>query len=132
MNKIQTLQNQLMKVLSGKPYRFPTDALHNEFDILKVEDIENQEILTFVQKCLLGKVPPIFKNYYQTNETYHDRNTRSGANRIVPPRSYTSYGDSTIKIRRSHIWNVINPILKSTINTKSFRRLYKEGKIPYL
>ena len=132
MNKIQTLQNQLMKVLSGKPYRFPTDALHNEFDILKVEDIENQEILTFVQKCLLGKVPPIFKNYYQTNETYHDRNTRSGANRIVPPRAYTSYGDSTIKIRGAQIWNGINPILKSIVNIKNFRRLYKEGKIPYL
>ena len=48
ISKIQTLQNQLLKVLSEKKYRYPTEKLHKEFDILLVKDIANQELLTFI------------------------------------------------------------------------------------
>ena len=47
MKRIQTLQNQLLKVLAGKEYRFSTDKLHVEFELLKVKVIKEQEILTF-------------------------------------------------------------------------------------
>ena len=39
LNKIQFLQNQLLKVLSSKKFRFSTDKLHNEFEILKIQDL---------------------------------------------------------------------------------------------
>ena len=48
LNKIQVLQNQLLKVLLKKDYRSPTDELHKSMDILKVNDIAEQEIVTFV------------------------------------------------------------------------------------
>ena len=41
MKRIQTLQNQLLKVLAGKEYRFSTDKLHVEFELLKVKDISS-------------------------------------------------------------------------------------------
>ena len=50
LNKIQFLQNQLLKVLSNKKFRHSTDKLHNEFEILKIQDLFNQEILTFMYK----------------------------------------------------------------------------------
>ena len=33
LKRVQTLQNQLLKVLLGKKYRFPTDDLHRELNI---------------------------------------------------------------------------------------------------
>ena len=48
LKRIQTLQNRLLKVLSGKNYRFSTDMLHTEFEILKIKDIVKQEVITFV------------------------------------------------------------------------------------
>ena len=48
MQRIQTLQNKLLKVISGKDYRFPTNELHDEFDFLLIKDIANQEIVAFV------------------------------------------------------------------------------------
>ena len=39
LNKIQTLQNQLMKVLTSRDYRFYTNDLQTKHNILKVEDI---------------------------------------------------------------------------------------------
>ena len=35
LNKVQKLQNQLLKVLSGKKFRFPTDELHDELNCLQ-------------------------------------------------------------------------------------------------
>jgi len=45
INKIQVLQNKLLKVITFKNYRYSTNQLHNDFDILKVSDIVNQEII---------------------------------------------------------------------------------------
>ena len=41
INKIQTLQNQLLKVISGKKYHYSTIKLHKELDflVLLVEDL---------------------------------------------------------------------------------------------
>ncbi|CAL4079418.1 unnamed protein product [Meganyctiphanes norvegica] len=80
MKQIQTLQNQLLKVLSSKNYRFSTNELHKEFNLLKVEDISKQEILTFVHNYFSNSLPPVFDNYY---ETFGDNYvTRNGANTI--------------------------------------------------
>ena len=63
IKRIQTLQNQLLKVLSKKDYRFSTDSLHNEFDILKIKDIVKQEIITFVHN-FSNSLPPVFDGYF--------------------------------------------------------------------
>ena len=57
ISKIQVLQNKLLKILTFKNYRYSTNQLHNEFGILKVNDIINQEILTFVHEYINNKLP---------------------------------------------------------------------------
>ena len=49
MQRIQTLQNQLLKVISGKDYRFSTDELHDEFNLLLIKDIAKHEFLLFIR-----------------------------------------------------------------------------------
>ena len=61
LNKIQVLQNQLLKVLLKKDYRFPTDELHKSMDLLKINDIAEQEIVTFVHNYFTNILPPVFK-----------------------------------------------------------------------
>ena len=48
IQRIQILQKQLSKVISGKEYCFPTNELHDEFKLLLVKDIANKEKVTFV------------------------------------------------------------------------------------
>ena len=66
MQRIQTLQNRLLKVISGKDYRFSTDELHDEFDLLLIKDIANQEILAFVHNYFSNSLPPVFNGYFET------------------------------------------------------------------
>ena len=60
MSKLQVLQNKLIKVLTGKEMRYPTNVLHNDLHVLQVKDILTQEITSFVSKYLNNKLPPIF------------------------------------------------------------------------
>ena len=125
--RIQTLQNQLLKVLSGKKYRFSTNELHKELNILKVEDIAKQEILTFVHNFFANKLPPVFDNYFETFETCHNRNTRSGANKIKITKHKTNIASLSIKIKGAYLWNKLSNDLKAIPNTKNFRIRYKES-----
>ena len=60
LKRIQTLQNQLLKVLTSNSYRFSTNDLHNSLDLLKVKDIAEQEIITFVHNYFSNSLPPVF------------------------------------------------------------------------
>ena len=45
LDKVQILQNKLLKVLYMKNYRFSTNKLHHDLSILKFEDMIKQETL---------------------------------------------------------------------------------------
>ena len=131
MKRIQTLQNKLLKVLAGKKYRYSTDKLHDEFYILKVNDITNQEVLTFVFNFFSNGLPGIFNNYYQTFSENHNYNTRNAGSRIRKIKRNNDFGAKSIKIRGSDLWNNLNNSIKVSLNTKQFRSTYKKEILPY-
>ena len=119
-----------MKVLSSKKFRYSTDKLHNEFEILKVQDMVNQEILTFVHNYISNSLPSAFNNYYETLASIHGINTRHGSN-LNKPMHRTKMGALSIKIHGAELWNKLDYNLKSISHVKSFRFRYKEAIIPY-
>ena len=64
LGKIQTLQNKLLKVLYYKNYRYSTNKLHNELEILKFNDLIKQKTLSFVYQYVHGKLSSVFGNYF--------------------------------------------------------------------
>ena len=132
VKRIQTLQNQLLKVLLGKKYRFPTDDLHQELNILKVEDITNQEILSFVHNYFANKLPSAFDNYYQTFENLSNRVTRNSSNTIKIGNHSTVIAARSLKISGAKKWNELSNDIKSIKNVKKFKREYRTKCIPYL
>ena len=99
MQRIQTLQNKLLKVISGKDYRFPTNELHDEFDFLLIKDIANQEIVAFVHNYFSNSLPPVFDGYFETLVSNHNRNTRNGGNLLKIIGHTTDIAASAIKIQ---------------------------------
>ena len=131
MKRIQTIQNKLLKVLAGKKYRYPTDKLHDEFDLLKVNDITNQEVLTFVYNFFSNGLPEIFNNYYQTFSENHSYDTRNASLMIRKSRRNNELGAKSIKNKGSDLWNNLNNNIKLSLNTKLFRSNYKKYILPY-
>ena len=132
IKQIQVLQNRLLKVLSSKKFRYSTDRLHNDFGILKVHDIVNQEILTFVKNYFLDKLPVVFQNYFTlfgNHNTMHTRNSHKLIRKITPK---SNFGATSVKFKGSDLWNKLSNDLKTCINTKQFRIKYKSSLMPYV
>ena len=128
---MQVLQNQLLKVLTEKPYRYRTNKLHNELKILKVEDLYKQEILTFVHNYKNNKLPPVFDSYFTSFSNIHDINTRNRDTNFILPRVSSNLGSTSISFEGAVLWNKQDKLIKEIKSEKSFRRSFKETVLPY-
>ena len=125
LNKIQTLQNRLLKVLSSKKFRYSTDRLHSDFEILKVNDMVKQEVLTFVFNYFNNRLPSVFNNYFETLASSHGINTRHGSFLVRKVNHKTFIGAHSIKIQGPDLWNKLDNNLKSILNVKLFKNKFK-------
>ena len=132
LKRVQTLQNQLLKVLLGKKFRFPTDDLHHELKILKVKDITNLEILTFVHNYFSNKLPAAFDNYYKTFSNFSDRITRNSFTTIKIDVHNTDIAARSLKNSGAKKWNSLSNDLKSIPKVKKIKIEFKKKCIPYL
>ena len=124
MKRIQTLQNQLLKVLSCKNYLYSTDQLHDEFELLKINDLTKQEIATFVHNFFSNSLPPVFDGYFETLASNHNRNTRNGEN-LLKIHNHPTFAASSIKIQGAKVWNNMSNNLKNIPKVKNFRKKFK-------
>ena len=127
INKIQTLQNQLLKVLSNKNYRHPTEKLHKEFKLLLVEDLAKQELLTFAHNYFSNSLPSVFENYFDSFD--HVYETRYGSNTIRLKIHDTEKAAASVLIRGAKRWNELNPCDKTITTRKAFRTKIKSDMI---
>ena len=125
LKRVQKLQNQLLKVLSGKKFRFPTDELHDEFELLTVKEITDQEILTFVHNFFSNNLPPVFDGYFETLASRHSRNTRNGSTLLKIPSHQTNIAESSIKVKGAKLWNKLDNNLKNIPKAKHFKTKFK-------
>ena len=126
INKIQVLQNSLLKVLMNKNRRYPTNQLHNELEILKLGDLYNQEISAFVCNFLNGRLPDVFSYYFQTFSDIHDINTRDNNIRLSLPIVKSDTGKNTVKFKGCNVWNSLSRKERTTRNPKAFKFLKTE------
>ena len=131
LNRIQTLQNQLMKVLTSREYRFPTNALHTEHKILKVADIFLQEKLSFVHNFMNNKLPSMFDNYYIKFSQIHNITTRNSNLNFIVPIFKSRFGSYALKIDGATVWNELDNSIKQITNVKTFRSKVKEKLLQY-
>ena len=122
LNKIQTLQNKLLKVLYYKSYRYSTNNLHNELSILKYNDLINQETLSFVYKYVHSELPSVFSGYFSHRHELVEMIEEQRKRRFILPRYKTDMGKSTIQYVGSKIFNEKAPLLKLNISINTFRK----------
>ena len=131
INKIQTLQNRLLKVLSHKPYRYPTNKLHNELSILKFTDMIKQETLSFVYQYIHGKLPIVFDKYFIHRHKSTEIIAEQRKRRFTPPIHYNFIGACTVKVVGSQLLNKHASKLKLNNSIKTFRANVKQMYLPY-
>ena len=131
LDRMQVLQNKLLKVLLSKNYRYSTNQLHNELKILKVRDIAKLDVLTFIHSYFNNKLPMIFNNYFQLVSEIHNRNTRRSEREIYIQTYKTETGISMIKGIGARLWNETDNNTKYIKNVKAFRKTIINDTLDY-
>ena len=131
INKIQVMQNRLLKVLSHKHYRYSTNKLHNELSILKFEDVVKQEILSFVHSYVHDKLPGVFKNYFIHRHDLLEMITEPRKRRFVLPLVKKDIGISTVKTMGSKLFNDKAQAINLNVGIKAYRKCIKKIYLPY-
>ena len=119
MSRIQILSNKLLKYLLKLDRRTPTNDLHKDLKILKVEDLYSVNILAFVKKCLFKECPELFKDYFVYQNHNHD--TRDPKLRV--PINKIGIGASSLKIKGASLWNNLKTEIKNKAALKSFKKI---------
>ena len=72
ISKVQTLQNNLLKLILQLDRRTGTNQLHPLLNIAKVNDVYTIKVMNFVNNCLSQKNPTIFDDYFSFKATSYN------------------------------------------------------------
>ena len=151
LNRLVVLQKKAIRILSGKQYfqvygepgSLPsTEPLFKNLGLLKLNDIFNLSIASFVYETLVFDSPQNFWNWFQYTKDVHDHSTRSSS--IVERDQYfdtglsnstltlyvnktklVKYGGRMIKIAGAHIWNKLTPTIQESVSLNIFKEKTK-------
>jgi hypothetical protein len=121
LNKLQVIQNKLLKLLTKRPRETSTNIVHNELKILKVRDIYALSLQMFAHNCVHGKPVEPFMNYYTVHNSLHTHHTRS-CDHLVINRFNTEIGRSTTHNASAFLWNKLPSDLKNLSDASNFKR----------
>jgi hypothetical protein len=125
LNKIQVRQNRSLKILFNKDFLTPTNLLHNEIHVLKVNDQYKLNILKFVFKHQNNLLPEIFCNQFVNNNNIHYHDTRQ-SNNLHLHHHITTLGNKQIRYQGPNLWNKIPSEIKNTSSLKVFTKKVKQ------
>ena len=131
INKIQVIQNRLLKVLTCKTYRFSTNKLHNELSILKIDDLVKQELLTFTFNYIHGNLPVVFENYFHHRWALGEALAGNKRLRFIIPIHTTKIGENTVKVQAFKVFNDLAIGTSINCKLKTFRKTIKSLLLCY-
>ena len=112
LQKLQVIQNKLLKLLLNFDRRMSTNELHQQLSLLKVVDIHTVNVLSFVNECRSGRCPTLFSSYYHVRQAGYELRQND---RLHVPMARTDTGQSSCKIKGARLWNdkfnLVNPHL---------------------
>ena len=112
LQKLQVIQNKLLKLLLNFDHRMSTNEIHQQLSLLKVVDIHTVNVLSFVNECRSGRCPTLFSSYYHVREAGYELRQND---RLHVPMARTDIGQSSCKIKGVRLWNnkfnLVNPHL---------------------
>ena len=102
INKLQTMQNKLLQLLLHLDRLTPTNKRHKHLNNLRINDLYNYSILSFVNDTQLGKCPEIFEKYFEKKHSNYDLSQKG---QLVIPPARLALGNRALRINGAKLWN---------------------------
>ena len=95
MNKVQVIQNKLLKMVLKLDRLMPTNDLHKNIKILKIDDIHRCNTLGLVNEMVSDRCPAIFRNYFEIKQNSYDLRTRD---QLTIPLTRLTLGQHAVRV----------------------------------
>ena len=103
-----------------------TNELYDSYNTLDVSKLHVLKILNFVYKSFYDQnnLPSVFNNYFVTNCTVHEHNTRSQSY-VHLDLINSNYGGRRVKFLGAQLWNYLPFDLRHTSSKFAFNKKIK-------
>ena len=105
VNRLQVMQNKLLKLIWKLDKFTSTNVLHRNMKILQIADVHICNTLGVVNKMGSNRCPEIFKNYFKIKTYHYDLRTK---NQMVIPPSRIALDDQAVRIKGASMWNKLD------------------------
>ena len=121
LKPLKTLQNRLVRAISGVGYRASAQPVYQRYKLLKLDQINKYMTGAYVFKSLNNELPSMFEFRDQTR--YFTR--ESTMNLLTIPRVASAHSKQSIRVSGPTIFNGIPPCIRDSNSYNSFKLKYK-------
>ena len=126
--KLHILQKRELKAISNSEFRCPSNPLFIKFNQLKVFDLCNLYVGSFMYKYCNNLLPCTFDNIFTSNQDNHNYNTRNASN-FQFPKNRLEFGNKSICYQGVKTWNDIPYHIKNANSLNSFKCSFKDNTL---
>ena len=127
LDPITVLQKRILKIITFSEITAPSGPLFDSLQILKLNDLFQLQVASFVYECINSLAPIYFKNYFTSIHTVHGIGTRQAwkGDLYALRCNATQYGIRSIHYPGVCLWNSLPTEIKESRSLPNFRKKIK-------
>ena len=121
------LQKRVVRAISFQHFNAPSTPIFSDLKILKLSDLFQLPLLSFVYDCINKISPPYFHSFFELVDSVHQYSTRQASknNIFLIQKNTLQYGLRSVRYYGAKCWNDIPVEIKKSPSANNFRRKLK-------
>ena len=125
------IQKKAIRIKAVSEPKSHSEPLFKSLNLLKLNDVIESQILSFVSQWSRRLLPPCFSEYFEFTSSVHSCSTRQSCNRrfYVTLVNTTQYGLRYLKFTGPRLWNSLPTSITNSNSLRIFRKTVKNSML---
>ena len=131
LTQLFIVQKRAIRIIFFSEPKSHSEPLFKSLNLLKLNDVIESQILSFVYQWSHGLLPPCFSKYFNFTSSVHSYATRQSCNRnlYVASVNTTQYGLRSLKFTGPRPWNSLPTSITNSNSLRIFRKTLKDSML---
>ena len=124
------IQKKAIRIIAVSEPKSHSEPLFKSLNLLKLNDVIESQILSFVYQWSRRLLPPCFSEYFEFTSSVHFYSTRQSCNRnlyVTWVKYTTQYGLRSVKFTGPRLWNSLPTSITNSNSLRIFRKTLKNS-----
>ena len=131
LTQLFIIQKKAIRIIAVSEPKSHSEPLFKSLNLLKLNDVIESQILSFVYQWSRRLLPPCFSEYFEFTSSVHSCSTRQSCNRsfYVTLVNTTQYGLRYLKFTGPRLWNSLPVSITHSNSLRIFRKTLKNSML---